>query len=274
MNEGAFRYSIRTRLAKNESTPGSIGDRLVRTLDALSASDPSVFANWHVIDLPAASAVQLATARWHIGAMIEKNVVRDQRGEPDPYCGYDAMAYTYVDDVSRLIHLWINTGGERDGHVWLQTGTPMIPVDLSIITFPVFKAALLALVANWSLPWISAHAFRSISAMVPVHGGAGYMLESRPMLPQEPAYPRSPFEITWIGYLSADLAEGVKLTSEIETERTADGGLLMIATKDRLDPGNSIHLRRARIIAETMIVCTGWKPDDDARGGTFDRGAV
>jgi hypothetical protein len=266
MNEGAFKYSIRTYPAKNEGNPESIGDRLVRTLDALSASDPSVFANWHVIDLSAKSSVPLAIARSRIGAMIEKNVVCDQLGKPDPYCGYDAMAYTYVDDVSRLIHLWINAGGRRDGQVWLQTGTPMIPVDLSIVTFPVFKAALLALVANWSLPWISAHAFRSISAMVPVHGGAGYMLESRPMLPQEPAYPRSPFEIPWIGYLSANLAAGVKLTSEIETERTADGGLLMIATEDRLDPDNPAHLRRARIIAETMIACTGWKPSGDARG--------
>jgi len=63
MNEGAFKYSIRTYLAKNEGNPESIGDRLVRTLDALSASDPSVFANWHVIDLPAKSSELLAIAR-------------------------------------------------------------------------------------------------------------------------------------------------------------------------------------------------------------------
>ncbi len=122
---------------------------------------------------------------------------------------------------------------------------------------------MLALVANWALPWSSAHAFRLNVAMVPVHGGAGLKLESRPMLPQEPTFPRSPFEIPWIGYLSATLSAGLKLSPEIATERTPDGGLLMIATEDRLDPNNSEHLRRARIIAETMIACTGWQP----RGG-------
>ena len=101
--------------------------------------------------------------------------------------------------------------------------------------------------------------------MVPVHGGAGYMLESRPMLPQEPTFPDSPFHIPWIGYLSHALSAGLKLSSEIATERTSDGGLLMIATDDRLDPANPEHLRHARIIAEAMIACTGWKPGENAR---------
>jgi hypothetical protein len=267
MKEVPFKYSIRAHPLKNEGNPESIGNRLVRTLDALSASDPLVFTNWHVTDLPAKTSVPLPAARSQIGAIIEKNVSHDQLGQPTPdYGGYDAMAFTFVEDVSRLVHLWINAGGRYDGQVWLQTGTPMIPVDLSIVTFPIFKAALLALVTNWPLPWICAHAFRSNVAMVPVHGEAGYMLESHPMVPQEPAFPRSPFEIPWIGYLSSDLAAGVKLTSEIQTERIAGGGLLMIATEDRLDPDKPEHLRRARIIAETMIACTGWKPSGDARG--------
>ena len=265
MSELPFKYSIRTRPARISGSPDSIGDGFVRTLDALSESNPSVFTNWEVIDLPAKSSLPLAVARSRIGTMIENNVARDQLGEPDPHYGYDAMAFTRVDDRSRGIHLWINAGGKHDGQVWLQTGAPKAPVDLSIVTLPIFKAALLALVANWALPWICARAFRSNYAMVPVHGGAGFKLESRPMLPQEPTFPMSPFEIPWIGYLSADLATGVKLTPEIETERTTDGGFLMIATDDRLDPDNPEHLRRARVIAETMIACTGWKSNGDTQ---------
>jgi hypothetical protein len=34
----------------------------------------------------------------------------------------------------------------------------------------------------------------------------------------------------------------------------------MIATEDRLDPTDPEHLRCARIIAETMIACTGYQP--------------
>ena len=94
-----------------------------------------------------------------------------------------------------------------------------------------------------------------------VHGGTGgYRLEDRPMLPQDPTFPYSIFHIPWIAYLSAALATGVQLAPEIATERTPDDGLLLIATEDRLDPDNSEHVRRARIIAETMITCTGYQP--------------
>jgi hypothetical protein len=44
---------------------------------------------------------------------------------------------------------------------------------------------------------------------------------------------------------------------EIVTERTPDGGLLMTAVEERLDPTNPEHLRRARSLAETMMSRTG-----------------
>jgi hypothetical protein len=43
------------------------------------------------------------------------------------------------------------------------------------------------------------------------------------------------------------------LPAEIHGERTPDDGLLMTATEERLDPTNPEHLRRARILVETMI---------------------
>jgi hypothetical protein len=43
------------------------------------------------------------------------------------------------------------------------------------------------------------------------------------------------------------------LTRDILTERTPNGGLLMSATTDRIDPTNPEHTRRARMIAEVMI---------------------
>lgn len=263
MDQVPFAYSIRATRTVDPESPSDIGERLVRTLDALTQSNPSIFVNWEITDRPTKTFVPLAVARSRIGTIVEDNVARDDWGEPDLFHGYSVMAHTSGIATPRRVTLWIIAGGEHPGHVWLQTGFWRVPADPLIVNFPVFSAALQSLVANWSLPWISAHAFRSNYAMVPVHGGAGDMLEGRPMLPQQPEFPRSPFEIPWIGYLSTDLAAGVKLTSEIETERTTDGGLLMIATKDRLDPDDPEHLRRARIIAETMIACTGWKSRGD-----------
>ena len=84
-------------------------------------------------------------------------------------------------------------------------------------------------------------------------------LDSVPQVPSEPTFPDTIFHIPWIAYLSAPLAAGLELTPEILTERTPDGGLLMTATTERLDPTNPEHVRRARILAETMIACTGYR---------------
>jgi hypothetical protein len=77
------------------------------------------------------------------------------------------------------------------------------------------------------------------------------------MIPAEPTFPESIFHIPWIAYLSAPLASGIELPSEIRTERMPDAGLLMVATEERLDPEIPEHARRARILAETMIARTG-----------------
>ena len=76
-------------------------------------------------------------------------------------------------------------------------------------------------------------------------------------VPLDLTFPYSVFHIPWIAYLSAEYAAGVALPCDILTERTPDGGLLMSATTARLDPDNPEHVRRARIIAETMIARAG-----------------
>jgi hypothetical protein len=64
------------------------------------------------------------------------------------------------------------------------------------------------------------------------------------------------FHVPWIIYLSAQRAAGVTVARDILTERAPDGGLLMGATTERLNPMTPEHARRARILAETMIACT------------------
>jgi hypothetical protein len=86
-----------------------------------------------------------------------------------------------------------------------------------------------------------------------VPGVPGTVVKSVTRLPLDPTFPYSAFHIPWIAYLSAEHAAGVTLTRDILSERTPDGGLLMSATTDRLDPDNPEHVRRARIIAEVMI---------------------
>jgi hypothetical protein len=108
--------------------------------------------------------------------------------------------------------------------------------DPALVTFPLFKAALLAINTNWPPCWACAYAYRM-----------GF--DKSPLFPGAELFPFSVFHIPWLGYLSSPLASGLEPPPEILTERTPDGGLLM---SDRGAPW-----RRARMIAEIMIARTG-----------------
>src|SRR5262249_58787331 len=103
-------------------------------------------------------------------------------------------------------------------------------------------AALLAINAIWRPRWACAFAFRVDTISVPgvevAPGVVGTRIDSAVRVPLDPTFPYSVFHIPWIAYLSAEHAAGVALTRDILTERTPDGGLLMSATTDRLDPDN------------------------------------
>ncbi|HEX8828991.1 MAG TPA: hypothetical protein VF778_12855, partial [Xanthobacteraceae bacterium] len=103
-----------------------------------------------------------------------------------------------------------------------------------------FRAALLATNVSWPPVWACAYASKMD-------------YEKSPLFPGAELFPFSAFHIPWLGYLSAPLAAGLELPAEILTERTPDGGLLMSATEERLDPTVPEHWRRARVIAEIMI---------------------
>jgi hypothetical protein len=256
MSKSAFNYSIRSALAVHPENPVTLGAKFLSTLDALSDIESTIFAGWQVLDLANRSPLPLATARRCVGAIIESSVTRD-----DLYQGYDAMAYTDNLLGPRRISLHIKAGGNgrNYGNVSLRAGDFGFDPDPTIITYPVFRAALLAINAIWPSLWACAHAFRSNHVEVPEvyrDGVTGYRLVRTPMIPSEPTFPDSVFHIPWVAYLSARLALGVELPPEILTEHTPDNGLLMIATKERLEPANPEHLRRARILAETLITRT------------------
>jgi immunity protein 52 of polymorphic toxin system len=247
MNEDAIDYFIRSELPAHSEEPASLGVKFLTTLDALSAIDP-IFSDWQVMKYgPAADSYPLATARPQIAAVIEKNAQRDDWRRLRPEWGYTLGAYTKTRDGKRAIHLRINAGGEKQkGDTWLEAGGYNSPQELAVITYPVFKAALLAINASWPPPWACVCAFEDYYYDHPLSPGAAL-------------FPYSTFHIPWLAYLSIPLASGLELPPEILTEHTADGGVLMSAVEERLDPANPEHLRRARILAETMVKHTGDK---------------
>jgi hypothetical protein len=235
----------------------------------LSGIDP-IFRGWKIADFPNPNSgdettdslnvksIPLAAARPRIAEIIDNYVVRDDFNEPDPAYGYHAFATTRELSGPRVANVSVDAGGKYAGGTDFGFGRRFIdPPDLTIVTYPLFKAALLAINAVWRAPWACAQAFRCGTISVPgveiVPGLVATRIDSVTRVPLDPTFPYSVFHIPWIAYLAAEHATGITPSRDILAERTPDGGLLMSSTADRLDPDNPEHVRRARMLAEVMI---------------------
>jgi hypothetical protein len=259
MTEPYYTYGICSICGVRTESPASLGTRFVQTLDALSRIDP-LCANWEIIDARALSSSSLAAARSRITAIVENNVARneDNFNKPIPRYGYHASARTNMDRDPRNVSFGFEGGGELNGSTKLEFGDYKLAPDLTVVTYPRFKAALLAINAAWLPQYAFAYAHRVGFVRIPFKLGnlEAHEVKGVPQVPGDPTFPDD-FYIPWIFYLSAPFAAGLKLAPEFQTERTPDGGLLLIATKDRLDPSNPGHIRCARVLAETLIACRG-----------------
>lgn len=246
MNAQRFLFSIWLVRPQRRETPAMIGQKLLDTLDALSAADP-LFTPWNVLDTPAMAALPLATARSHIAAIVEKNVVRDDDDQPDPAFGYRPISVTNNPIASRIAKLTVDAGAVfRESSVLLEFGDPYFaPTDPAIVSYSRFRRALNAMSALWQPTWSYACAFRM-----------DYWKE--PIVPGAPLIRYSPFHIPWIAYLAPKLATGLVVPrADMRIEHAQGGGLLLSATEDRFDPTSPDHLRRAHDLAEIMIARTG-----------------
>jgi hypothetical protein len=244
--EPYYKYFIRSAWHGRVETPAAIGAKFLATLDALSGIDP-IFKNWMLADFPNPSsgdpdvdgwnikAIPVASARNRITEVVENYVTRDDFNDPYPDAGYTGIATTREIGGPRVASVRLNAGGKREGDLWLEFGDDPAP-DLTIVTYPLYRAALLAINAVWRAPWACAEAFRSGAISVPnveiVPGLIGTRIDSVERVPLDPTFPYSVFHIPWIAYLSAEHASGVALPRDILTERTPDGGLLMSATTE------------------------------------------
>lgn len=258
-----YGYAVRGEWAgPADEKPAITGAKFLQTLDTLSGIDPlfsgwQVYRNWQIAEDDRPRLLPLETARNRITEIVESGISLDDFNEPTPGYGYTVGA-TFGARGARRVAFSAWTG---DQTFKLEFGEWNVASDLSIVTYPRFKGALLAISAAWDAKWAYAHAVRQDKVKVPVALAAGvpaFIIESPPPVPIDPTFPKSMFHVPWIVYLSAQHAADLKQVPEILSERTPDGGLLMSATTDRLDASNPEHVRRARILAETLIASTGY----------------
>jgi hypothetical protein len=131
-------------------------------------------------------------------------------------------------------------GGQPLEEAHFRIGSYEGDPDPEVVTYPVFRGIVEALVAVWNPTWVNAKCLIWDQDLLPTPRG-------------EPPFPYSGFQMPWISYLNPERSEGVGELPGLLVGRTSGGGLLMSATEQRFDPANDEHLRRSRRIAEIMI---------------------
>jgi hypothetical protein len=238
---------------------GVTGAKFLKTLDSLSDIDSlfvdwQVNRNWEIAEDGQPRLIPLGVARKRIEDIVATGVARDDFNEPEPIYGYSVLATAGARGPRRVAFM-ADTGSQN---CELSFGEHYLASDLSIVTYPLFKAALLTISTVWDVKWAYANARRNEFVKVPTDlalGVPGFRIDAAPQVPVDSTFPKSMFAVPWIIYLSARHAAGVRVGDEIQSEHTPDGGLVMSATADRLDPTNPQHVRAARILAETLIAC-------------------
>ncbi len=155
--EPFYVFSIRSEWHGRVERPAAIGAKFVNMLDALSRIDP-IFSDWLVAGFPNPSsgdhetdtlnmkAIPLASARSRIAEIVENYVVRNDAYEPDPDGGYKAFATTNELDGPRVAGVSVDAGGKYDGSIVFRFGELLVPPDLRLVNYSLYKAALLAIV--------------------------------------------------------------------------------------------------------------------------------
>jgi hypothetical protein len=245
--------------------PAVTGAKFLKMLDALTDID-AMFSGWQFTgrwqlrEGQGDAYVPLAAGRERIAQIVEQGVYIDDFNEPCPELGHTVIAVAGPRGPRR-ISLTASTTLQS---LHLKFGEWNVASDLSIVTYPLFKAALQTISAMWGMQWACAQAFRRGAIKVPIDlapGVPAFRMDSVVQVLLDPAFPISVFHMPWIAYLSAQRSAGLTVGRDIATEWTPEGGLLMSATRERLDPTTSEHVRRARILAETLIACTSGSRD-------------
>jgi hypothetical protein len=239
----AYSYSIRAVWRVVPTSPTELGERFLRTLELIAEAAPEIGA-WNIQARPYEDGyLSIGEARKNIAKWVEDNVATDE-WVPDPDYGYRLMARNRRDLSPKTLGLTAGVGGRLGDRIRFEVGFVRMPSDPDVVTYPLFRSALLAILSQWSLMWANASAI-------------GRRDEVAPGVPASPSFPSSHYNIPWFSYLSAPLAAGLAPPAGIISERTQEGGLLMIAAEERLDPTNPQHILRSRAIADIMTARAG-----------------
>lgn len=217
-------YGITAYWERRAETPDALAARFVRTIDRLQEID-SVFACW---TSGSKRPKKFETVRDHYAEEVAADLARDDWDKPDPINGYRFSAFTRGQPSNRSFSLRVHAGSTYPSpftnDVKFLTSRNIIP-DPTVISYEIFKAALLAIVEAWDPVDCAAYPLAILN------------------LVEKGRY----FRETWIQYLCPWLASLVtRPPAPVIVEHLPNGGLLMSATAETFDIENPAHMAAAR----------------------------
>jgi hypothetical protein len=208
MTKLQFDYNIRFELPRQPESAAAVAEKVLKTLDSLSSIDV-FFSDWEIINARGRSSRPLPEVRPEFPGIVARNVVRDDHG-PSPEEGYHASASVGEFEDPKSATFRVRAGGILRNYGQLEFGSWRVRPDPAIVTYPRYRAALLAINAHWLPTWACAYLFN-----MDYH--------ESPLVPGAPLFPNTRYHIPWIGYLSAPLATALQLPDDIRSEQTPDG---------------------------------------------------
>jgi hypothetical protein len=241
-----YNYVLSSAWAGPAQDAATVGEKFLQSLDALGKVDSSL-SDWGTKLEGSDLGQPIAKLRNEdFTAFVETPEEPNEFFDP-PDDGYILFAANGFGEgpyrTAKSVRFDLHAGSAFQNHYDLEVGSHEFPPAAEEVTFPLFKGALLTLIRIWPAPWANVR--------VSLWGG------NAPPLPDGSPFPYSGYQMPWLSYLCAERAAKVDSPSELLTERTPDGGLLMIAAETRLDPDNPQHLIRSKMLAEIMIAHGG-----------------
>lgn len=238
------RYAILGFWGPRRETPEAIAERFDRFIDRLALIDP-VFGNWFWL-VRREEPILFASIRNQLAQQIAAAVTLGDDGEPEPVFGYRFSTLNTLDATPRLIDLmicagsWIENKFLHPNAARLDTDWYVAP-DPSIVTYEIFKPALLAIAESFEATFCFAFP-----------GGMG---ELWPI--------GQKFKFGWINYVSPRFAPLITPPQTAIVEYRPNGALLMAATDETFVTSNPQHLAVARDIEAALAPLNAlpWPPD-------------
>jgi hypothetical protein len=223
-------YGVKAYWERRAETPEALAERFVRTIDSLQEIDP-VFALW---TCGSTRPRQFETMRHHYAEEVVEGLAKSDWGKPLPIKGYSFGAVTREQPRNRSFSISVHAGSTYPvpfaNDITFLTGYNSIP-DPAVVTYEIFKRALLAIVDTWDPVDCAAYPLAILN------------------LVEKGVY----FRESWIQYLYPWLASLVTPPPRpVIVEHLPNGGLLMSATRETFDIENPAHMAAARQIGTAI----------------------